>query len=215
MHKKYWYLFLILLCGACSSSGLYNGETGGCPPVSIVKDRSRQVQLVNYRDEFAIELTGYDVFCYNVSHIRRRVAVVTPHFRIKRLHPSDVTRVDFSFYTDPVEGPPAFLGKKSYSASVEIAENEADKQFSGPPAKVRVPYEGYENFTIYLGIDLTRAEYNYNQRAFDFEPSSLPDEPGKDEPEIIERTVYIEEGYNQPIIIEQRPKKSSCSSCSL
>lgn len=177
-----------------------------CPLVEIPRERAYLIQKVNYSDEFQIELSGYEGFCGYDAKLDRHTAYITPRFRIYRINDSDETRVDFKFYTETLQGPPEFLGKRIYSAGVKIGEQEREKEFIGPSVKVLVPRDA-EDFPIILALDISRAEYLYNQRTFDIRyDNNLP------EVQLLERTVIVEpvRETNAP-----EPASTGCGSCSL
>lgn len=134
----------------------------------------------------------------------RNYGYVTPLFNIQRLKDTDETDVDFSFYIETRQGPPKYLGRKTYSAYVTLGEHEKEKSFKGPTVKVLIPENDYEDFEVLLGIDLSREEYLYNQRTFDVKYRYNID----DDPMYMERTRLPEPPVSQP-------KKSGCGSCGL
>lgn len=139
-----------------------------CPFVIIPRDVAYVVQKVNAQDDFQIELKGYEGYCYFNEYDKRRKAVITPQFSVRRLRGRlDETDVHFSFFTETIKGPPAFLGKKSYFEQVEIPLQQKEKTFSGRTVEVSIPNADYGDFPIYLGLDLTAEETKYNNRTFD------------------------------------------------
>ena len=101
MLKKFYLLLLVLAAGC--QSGVMDYET--CPRVQIIRDNAYLTQVVNYREEFQINLIGYDGYCYMDRKINQNKALIKPIFQIKRLRPSDETDVHFAFYTETVKGP--------------------------------------------------------------------------------------------------------------
>ncbi len=204
MLKKLLSLALLFLSVSCASR---LPADSCCPLVEIPRDRAYLVQKINYSDEFQIELTGYEGFCGYDEKLDRHTAYITPRFRLYRLKDSDETRVDFEFYTETLQGPPEFLGKRIYSAGVNIGADRLEKDFNGPQVKVLVPRDA-EDFPIILALNISSAQYLYNQRTFDMRYQyNLP------EVQMIERTVYIEPAaapVNQPA-----PESSGCNSCGL
>ena len=98
MLKKFYLLLLVLAAGC--QSGVMDYET--CPRVQIIRDNAYLTQVVNYREEFQINLIGYDGYCYMDRKINQNKALIKPIFQIKRLRPSDETDVHFAFYTAAV-----------------------------------------------------------------------------------------------------------------
>ena len=160
--KKYLsILLLFFLCSCTYSFEQDNLEHNkhNCAKIYIPTSNSYLVQIVNYSANFRVELTGYESYCYNYLPADMRFAVITPYFRVTRLRPSKDTEVDFSFYTQTQKGPPEFLGKRSYFASVDIYGDVVD--IKAKPVKVRVPLQS-SGFEVELGLDLSKAEKDYN-----------------------------------------------------
>ena len=65
MLKKFYLLLLVLAAGC--QSGVMDYET--CPRVQIIRDNAYLTQVVNYREEFQINLIGYDGYCLSLIHI--------------------------------------------------------------------------------------------------------------------------------------------------
>lgn len=171
MVKNICLLLAFITISSCSLFGTsepIKEKADTCPNVIIPRDISYVIQKVNYMDDFQIELTGFEGYCYFDEKVKRRNAMITPNFKVRRLRKNlDETDVDFTFFTETVVGPPEFLGKKSYEQSVVIARDELEKDFSGKQVKVKVPSREDIYFEIYLGIDLTDQERKYNDRIFD------------------------------------------------
>lgn len=189
-----------------------------CPWVTIPRDKAAMTQKVNYADEFRIELIGYEGFCYNDNAINRNTAYITPQFRIYRLRKSDESHVDFDFYTETLQGPPGYVGKRSYSASVDLELDEKTKDFNGPEVKVKLPPFEEDDFEILLGLDLSPSEYNYNRQFF----STSPVYEEGPTPRYIERTIVVDEEVTAKPRIKyieapdsNPPAKSGCKSCAL
>ena len=121
MLKKFYLLLLVLAAGC--QSGVMDYET--CPRVQIIRDNAYLTQVVNYREEFQINLIGYDGYCYMDRKINQNKALIKPIFQIKRLRPSDETDVHFAFYTETVKGPPQYIGKKTHFAVATIPARRA------------------------------------------------------------------------------------------
>lgn len=166
--KKLIFLMVFILSGctewiwSSSSSG-----SGLCPQVRILRGNSYLTQFVNYRETFQISINGYEGYCYYDTALARHRAVIRPIFKIKRLSPSDETDVRFSYYTETVKGPPAYLGKKTYYLTVKIKADELETTYKAPAVNVFVPAEMLDDYDINLGLWLRPDEERYNQRTFD------------------------------------------------
>lgn len=163
LRKSLFSLLLLLMTAACTWWPDFY-IPGACPNVVIPRDTAYLTQKINYFDEFQIEVTGFEGFCMPNEKAGRNYGYVTPLFNIQRLKDTDETDVDFSFYIETRQGPPEYLGRKTYSAYVTLGEHEKEKSFKGPTVKVLIPENDYEDFEVLLGIDLSREEYLYNQR---------------------------------------------------
>ncbi len=161
--KKYALLTFLFLVSACASS--LREADFRCPRVSIPGEKAYLTQIVNYADNFRIELTGYEGYCYVEDGTRRRYAVITPQFKITRLRDNGETRVDFRYFTDIEQGPPEFVGKKSHFAFGQIDTGAKTAFMSGRPVKVKVPFDN-DDLVITLGLDVSAVELGYNQSTF-------------------------------------------------
>lgn len=221
MFKKLSLIILTILAVSCT---YLPHPQSNCAPVEIPRDKAYMVQKVNYSDDFQIELIGYDSYCYYDEQLDRNTLYITPQFSVSRLRTLDETHVDFHFYTETRNGPPAFLGKRVYSTGTDIGAGEREKTFSGKQVKVLTPKDP-DDFVVSLALDISAAQNVYNQRTFDIKYRyNLPDE------EMIERTVIIN---NDPVDFPQarggkqptapasnapqtsKPQNSGCFSCSL
>lgn len=198
MIKKLLILWVVFIAAGCSSIR-YDHL---CPNVIIPRDTAYSTQVVDYSDDFQIELTGYEGYCYYDAVRKTNYAAITPSFVVRRLKDTEVSAVDVSFYTQTVKGPPAYIGRKTYYTSTVIGEYERSREFKGQMVKVKLPPQNVDEFEILLGIDLTHAEYRYNQRTFDVTPRfNIEKDP-----------LYIE----RIRVKEEKPAEtSSCGSCKL
>ncbi|MBE6458419.1 MAG: hypothetical protein IJW72_06080 [Alphaproteobacteria bacterium] len=207
---------VLLLLSACASS--HREADYMCPNVRIPRDTAYVTQQSSYSEEVQIEIVGYEGYCVTANTIDRRYAVIKPLFKIRRLKEGQDTRIDFSYYTKTIQGPPEFLGLRKYFASVDIPHDVAEKEFSGGEVKVRIPIQGYNDFAILLGMDVSAAEYDYNQKTFDIEYRYLTEEEIHQynktvTPKIIEVEKAPDVQYIplKPLPTKQdSPKKSDC-----
>ena len=138
LRKSLFSLLLLLMTAACTWWPDFY-IPGACPNVVIPRDTAYLTQKINYFDEFQIEVTGFEGFCMPNEKAGRNYGYVTPLFNIQRLKDTDETDVDFSFYIETRQGPPEYLGRKTYSAYVTLGEHEKEKSFKGPTVKVLIP----------------------------------------------------------------------------
>ncbi len=165
MLKKISLILFVFLTG-CEYSNM-DYET--CPRVQIIRDNAYLTQVVNYREEFQINLIGYDGYCYYDRKIEQNKALIKPIFQIKRLRPSDETDVHFAFYTETVKGPPQYIGKKTHFAAVTIPLDATEIEYTAPQVMVYVPEEYKYSYDINMGLVISPEERKYNHRTFDIE----------------------------------------------
>ncbi len=165
MLKKISLILLLFLTGC--DYGYMDYET--CPRVQIIRDNAYLTQVVNYREEFQINLIGYDGYCYYDRKIKQNKALIKPIFQIKRLRPSDETDVHFAFYTETVKGPPEYLGKKTHYAVAAIPSDAIEIEYTAPQVMVYVPEEYKYSYDINMGLVISPEERKYNHRTFDIE----------------------------------------------
>ena len=148
MLKKIRLISLLFLTGC--NYGYMDYET--CPRVQIIRDNAYLTQVVNYREEFQINLIGYDGYCYYDKKIEQNKALIKPIFQIKRLRPSDETDVHFAFYTETVQGPPQYIGKKTHYAVATIPADALEIEYTAPQVMVYVPEEYKYSYDINMGL---------------------------------------------------------------
>ena len=165
MLKKISLILFVFLTG-CEYSNM-DYET--CPRVQIIRDNAYLTQVVNYREEFQINLIGYDGYCYYDRKIEQNKALIKPIFQIMRLRPSDETDVHFAFYTETVKGPPQYIGKKTHYAVATIPSDALEIEYTAPQVMVYVPEEYKYSYDINMGLVISPEERKYNHRTFDIE----------------------------------------------
>lgn len=207
--------FILLFLAAC----VVEKENEYCPYAVIRREDSRLIQKVNYQDDFLIEMTGWEGYCYYDSRVKKEKAVIVPIFMVSRLRDSDETDVQFSWFANTLKGPPAYLGKRTFFASVSLGAGQRQKEFKGKPVEIKVPSEMKYEFEILLGVDASKKEKNYNSRLFDVEYNAEGDYPSAPRPEA-ELKEYPENFYEDGTPVKPRfygsrsvPQSSGCGSC--
>lgn len=168
MIKKISAIFLLFFLPGCVL--LWNNAPEGykqCPLITIKREDARLIQIVNYKDNFMVELKGTEAFCYFDDRVKQEKAVITPIFEVKRLQQSDENDVQFAWFTNTIKGPPAFLGKKTYFEAVSLSADENEKEFKGKAVEVKIPQEMMYEFEIFAGLVISPQGKAYNQRFFD------------------------------------------------
>lgn len=216
---KFLSLVIVLLVSSCVVEQPYQM----CPVVSIAREDAKLIQKVNYQDDFMVELKGFDGYCYFDTRVKQEKAVITPIFIVTKLRNTDETDVQFSWFTNTVKGPPAYLGRRSYFAGTHIGQGERIKEFKGRPVEVKIPLEMMYEFEILMGLDVSQEEKKYNQRIFDVEYDYYEYPPQIEAPTVklkVYPEVYYEDGT--PVEPEYLKAKSSfrrsappadCGSC--
>lgn len=165
MPKILYGLVILLMITGCVS----NIPAGykQCPLISIKREDARLIQLVNYQDNYEIELVGVEGFCYFDTSVKKEKAVITPLFKIRKLRNTDESDIHFQWFTNTIKGPPAYLGKKTYFVEVTLSKDEREKEFKGKTVEVKIPADMMYEFEIFAGLELSKQEKKYNQRLFD------------------------------------------------
>lgn len=163
--KRYILTFCCLILSACS---FFYKSTSNlmCAKVLIDNSSSYFTRTRGKTEDFRVELVGNESYCYDANDISRRYIVISPKFKITRLSPTDETRVDFSFYTETVKGPPGFVGKRSYFFMGTLNSDTKEVIVTARPVKVKVP-QNDSDFTVLLGLNMSDSEQNYNLSTFD------------------------------------------------
>lgn len=130
----------------------YLQNVSGCPKVHIRNNDVLVVQSAEYKDIFEIKAVGYEGFCYFNEKVGKDRAVIKPKFKIKRLNPSDIDDVQFSYYLETVEGPKNFLGQKTYFASLNIPQSVEEIFYVADGGELSIPQPGTYDLDIYLGL---------------------------------------------------------------
>lgn len=226
MSKKLLISGIILLLSACVVDKPYHP----CPYGAIRREHAKLIQKVNYQDDFMVELKGFEGYCYFDTPVKRAKAMITPIFVITKLRNTDETDVQFSWFTETIKGPPAYLGKRSYFTGTHIKTGERVKEFKGSPVSVKVPNEMMDDFEIMLGLDASKEEKKYNQRIFDVEYDYYEFPPQIQAP-VVKLKAYpqVFDENNEPIDTQYYPSRpgqpqpqsvpakpaGDCNSCSL
>lgn len=165
MLKKMSAFIILTMLGGCVLSTPEGYRQ--CPLITIKRQDARLVQIVNYQDNFEIELKGVEAFCYYDTRVNQEKAKITPIFTIRKLRNTDEKDVHFSWFTNTIKGPPAYLGKKTYFIETSMMPKERYKEFKGPQVEVKIPVEMKYEFEVFAGLEISPQEKKYNQRLFD------------------------------------------------
>ena len=166
-------LMMMLVLSACSNNDShyvvkageseteYLKDINACPKVHIRRNDAVLIQEEGENKAFEIIATGYSGHCYFNENIYKDRAVIQPKFKIVRLSDTDITDVHFSYYLETVEGPAAYLGRKTYHAEVSIEKNVHEKEYTAPAAELSVPAQGTYDLDVYMGLndDITELQF--------------------------------------------------------
>lgn len=165
MRRIFYAVLMVLAIAGCTSS-IPEGYRQ-CPLVTIKREDARLIQIVNYQDNFEVELIGFEGFCYFDTRVKQEKAKITPIFVVNKLRNTDESDVQFSWFTNTIKGPPAYLGKKTYFVETSLQKDEQRKEFKGAQVEVKIPVDMMYEFEIFAGLELSPKEKKYNQRLFD------------------------------------------------
>ncbi len=146
-----------------------NNSFKSCPNITIPRASAYLTQKDTGFEDFQIQVSGYEGYCYFDTDIKSYKAVITPIFELSRLAPSKDCQVDFKFFTETLSGPPEYLGKWQHHQSASIGRNQKYIKFKGKTIEQRVPNENKETFKINLGLTQTAQEQIYNKKTFDIQ----------------------------------------------
>ncbi len=167
MRKIFCAFLMLMVLNGCVSSAPEGYKQ--CPLVTIKREDARLIQIVNYQDNFEIELVGMEGFCYYDTRVKQEKAKITPIFVINKLRNTDESDVQFRWFTNTIKGPPAYLGKKTYFVETSLKKDERRKEFKGAQVEVKIPVDMMYEFEIFAGLEISPRERKYNQRIFDVE----------------------------------------------
>lgn len=163
MFKKILVLSVLVMLSACSSGR----DRLTCPKGVIMRADSYIIQKSNVAEEFMIELIGYEGYCYYDSKGKSDKAVLTPVFSIKRLSPSNITDINFSYYAETKKGGVEYKTRRSHTVKALMPKDVQEIIHNGKAIEVRVPANMKHDFDINLGLVASSSEKKYNQRTFD------------------------------------------------
>lgn len=176
--KNTLYAFIaLLLLSACTKNDIehryiikageneteYLKDVNVCPKVHIRINDSTLVQKQGKKPVFKIEASSYSGFCYFNEDLETHKAVVKPVFKIVRLSDEDITDVHFSYYLETVEGPKAFLGKKTYFVNVSMPLGIKEISYTTDVAELTVPKPGTYDLDVYLGLNPDISELQFKK----------------------------------------------------
>ncbi len=171
--KKILIIFAILLTSSCAAiSSLFSSNNEKfllCPNVSIPRHSAYLTQISQGFDDFQIQITGFEGYCYTDSKTKNKKAVITPIFEVSKMAQTKDSDLDFKFYLQTKIGPPQYLGKWTHLQSAHIRPDQVKISFKGKQVEMTIPSNNSQTFEIILGLVQTKAEIIFNQQTFDIE----------------------------------------------
>ena len=206
-------LFALL---ACSSQQFANYT---CPQIIIPRatTRSYQGDLV---DKFQINIVGQESYCYKEEADNRYYAVIAPIFKIRRLEHSTTTNLDVSYYIKTSLNDKDYIGKRVFRQTLTIPQNVKELNVKGDSTINRISVPPYNDFKIYMGIELDKTDMEKSNKMFDIDYRYLTQEEINNQNEIMINRVNLEvlpdeeviysESMQKPIVVKKNRPKNDC-----
>lgn len=166
-------LLLVLLAGGCETLGITGKQpVPPCPPVFILKEAAALTRYVpgSRRDitdvDFQAEIVDFRGVCdYNRARTQVDIALDVT-FNVVRGPANRDRKAAFDYFVAIPHFHPAPQGKKTLPMSVTFAGNDTRLRVTDQ-VTLRIPFGDkprLEDYTIYLGFQLTPEELQENQR---------------------------------------------------
>ena len=214
--KKFTVAILLFILSACSS---YQFEYNACPQIIIPRETTRAYHT-DINDKFQINLIGHETHCYKEEADNRYYAVITPIFKLRRLEQSSMTNVDADYYVKTSVNDEDYIGRRVFKQTLNIPENVKETVLKGNPSVNRISNPPYDDFKIYIGMDLSGIKKEKSGKMFDIDYRYFTEEDIKAQYETAidrvnleilpdEEVVYSEE-LQKPIVVKKNRLKNSC-----
>ncbi len=214
--KKFIVIILLFIVSACSSQQF---EHYACPEIIIPRETTRAYHT-DINDKFQINLVGNEAYCYNEESNNRYYAVITPVFKLRRLEQSSTTTVDADYFLKTSLNDKDYIGRKVVKQTLSIPTNVKEIVLRGNPTITRIPKPPFNDFKIYLGMDLVGAKKEKSKKMFDIDYRYLTEDEIKSQNETVidrvnleilpdEEIIYSEE-LQKPIVVKKNRKQNSC-----
>ena len=153
MFKKCFIIAMTLSLASCEFLRAWWGgsEEELCPVVKI-DPQNLYIKDSESGNSFRVSIRGFEGYCYTDAHNINR-AVIVPIIRVQRLKDTGETDIHFTYYTETLEGPPEFLGKKTYHTYLSVSLQEPGMVFRLKPLERVIPTEAPHDYDIKLGLD--------------------------------------------------------------
>ena len=212
--KKILAFILFFTVSACSSPKF---EQYACPQIIIPRETAR-AYYSEINDKFQINLVGYENHCYKEEADNRYYMAITPIFQLRRLEYSSTTNIDTEYYIKTSINDKDYIGKRVFTQSLNIPIDVKEIKLKGKTTINRISNPPYNNFKIYLGMDLEGAKKEKSNKMFDIRYLTEEDIKNQYESKIEnvsleilpdEEVVYSEE-MQKPIVVKKNSLKNNC-----
>ena len=213
--KKIIVCALLLFVPACSS---HKFERYACPQIVIPRETTRAYHT-DVNDKFQINLVGHETHCY-LDADNRYYAAITPIFKLRRLEYSTITDVDANYYVKTSINDKDYIGMRSFIQTLSIPVDIKEVRLKGKTSINRISKPPYDNFKIYIGMDLQGAKKEKSDKMFDIDYRYLTEEDIKNQYETFVENVNLEilpdeeiiysEELQKPIVVKKNRPKNNC-----
>lgn len=214
--KKNIILSLLFLVSACSPKLT---EKYTCPEIIIPRSTTRLYQS-DITDKFQINLVGHETYCYQETADNRYYAVITPIFKIRRLEFSETTNIDADYYVKTSINDKDYIGRRVFSQTLNIPTDVKELKVKGKTSINRISPPPYNDFKIYLGMDLNAPRADKAKKMFDMDYRYFSEEEIRNQNEkaienislevLPDEEVIFSEELQKPIVVKKNRPKNNC-----
>ena len=215
--KKFLVTLLLFIVSACSSHQF--DEYNACPQIIIPRETTRAYHT-DINDKFQINLVGHETHCYREEADNRYYAVITPIFKLRRLEQSSTTNVDADYYVKTSINSADYIGRRVFKQTLSIPQNVKEIVLRGNTSVNRISNPPYDDFKIYMGMDLAGDKKEKSKKMFDIDYRYLTEDEINAQYETAidrinleilpdEEVIYSQE-LQKPIVVKKNRSKNSC-----
>lgn len=214
--KKFIVIILLFIVSACSSQQF---EHYACPEIIIPRETTRAYHS-DINDKFQINLVGHETHCYREEADNRYYAVITPIFKLRRLEQSSTTNVDADYFVKTSVNDKDYIGRRVFKQTLSIPRDAKELILRGNTSTTRISNPPFNNFKIYLGMDLAGAKKEKSDKMFDIDYRYFSEDEINAQYETAidrvnleilpdEEVIYSEE-FQKPIVVKKNRPKNNC-----
>ena len=203
---------------ALSSCSSINAEIYRCPKIIVPQETTRLYQSETV-DKFQINIVGHESYCYQNEADHRYYASIAPIFEVRRLEDSDTTNVDANFYVKTSINELNYIGRRTFIQTLNIPQDVKELRITGKPSVTRISNPPYNDFEIYLGLDLDAQKMSKAKKMFNIDHRYLSEDDLRELSEQDIKNVTLELAPDEEIIYSEETgkpvvvKKNSSSDC--